>query len=278
MILFRDFYQDCSQFFSCHWLVEPPSLASSFSLHYPDQPLISYLNPLRGALISVFDSSHAALLADHSSAMGIMASVDLNNVVWREPVQSLPILATSESATHVIDTLMPYLQKYGSPSFSLHGVMMDIFGKGVLLLGPSGTGKSDCALQLLQREHRLISDDHVRFYRFAHNIVAFSEKKLHSLLEIRGLGVIDVHQWFGPCATLREKAVDLIITLASPDPSPDPRPLEKKLAKKTLLGISIPHLHLPPFFKRDGALLVENAVKFAFSSPSVAIDRFLIGA
>lgn len=263
---YAEFFKHCQSFFFSHWLVRPSLREMPLPINFP---AIGYVNPLYPPLISIMTQSEEYTLLDPlHTCLGIVTT-SCDNIPAR-----IPLLSVQASSSTVLECLTPYVQKHFQPIHIEHGVMMDILGKGVLILGPSGSGKSQAAFNLLARGHRLISDDCVSCYRVcAFEVKAYADPRLKNLLEIRGLGVIDVRQWYGPCSTLAEKTIDLVITL---DPKQaDRRPLKKELDEKIILGVSLPHLTLALDFKRDLAMLIESAVKFAFCPSSMEIDNLL---
>lgn len=273
---FSQFYDDCQAYFPCQWLIPPSQSSSMFSDE--NVPLISYINPLKTPIISVTDFSEDyefSLLSQ--SQVAVLANVSNFLCASLSSFKcSVPLLITSANTNDVIETLLPYLQKNLRRPAIQHGVMLDIFGKGVFLIGPSGIGKSEGALALLSRGHRLVSDDITYFYRAKSNqLVGYSPARLQNLLEIRGLGVIDVRQWHGPCSITKEKALDLVITLSQDQNKPSFRPIKKELGEKIILGVSVPHIALDLAFKRDLAMLIESAVQFAFSSSPAIIENLL---
>jgi len=158
----------------------------------------------------------------------------------------------------------------------LHGVFLCIFGKGVLLTGNSGCGKSECALHLLDRAHQLIADDLPEFTLQENVVVGRCPAPLKQLLEIRGLGILDVQQWYGEHATLPEHRLDLIIELTqNQTPTVAERVLQPKLDNKIILGKSILHLHIDIALSKNLAILVESAVRLAFAPPSPVVERLL---
>jgi len=162
------------------------------------------------------------------------------------------------------------------PDLSLHGVFLAIFDRGVLLQGPSGCGKSECALHLLDRGHQLIADDAPLFFRANDTVIGHSPLSLQNLLEVRGLGIIDVQQLYGTKAILLEKPLELIIefTAFTSSDAQYERVLQPKLESKIILEQAIPTLRLNSFCKHM-AILVETAVRLAFSPVSPAIEQLL---
>ncbi len=148
---------------------------------------------------------------------------------------------------------------------NLHGVFLNIFNKGVLLTGKSGVGKSECALALLDRQHQLICDDAPFFEVKNRSLIGTAPKEIFSLLEVRGLGVINVAQLFGTQAIKKEGVLDLIIELVTPADLDEPlRKIEKELLNKQIMGVSIPHLTVSVMLKHHMAILIETALKLVF--------------
>ena len=126
----------------------------------------------------------------------------------------IPLLQTDESTTSFMARLTQYLTRELALETNVHGGLIDVYGVGVLIVGSSGVGKSEAALELIKRGHRLVADDNVIIKRVADNILMGSSPPLiDNMLEIRGIGVIDVLQLFGAGAVLPEKRISLIINL-----------------------------------------------------------------
>jgi HPr kinase/phosphorylase len=145
---------------------------------------------------------------------------------------------------------------------SLHGVLVDVFGVGVLLLGESGTGKSECALDLVSRGHRLVADDVVEVSRQGEAIVigrGSAQARHH--MEVRGLGIINVRDLFGVTAIRHRKRIELVIQLESwrPDAEYDRLGIEEQT--QTILGVAVPRLRIPVSAGRSIAILVEVAAR-----------------
>ncbi len=143
---------------------------------------------------------------------------------------------------------------------SLHGVLVDVYGVGVLILGPSGIGKSECALDLVTRGHRLVADDMVHLRRMADCTIlgsGFDLIKHH--MEIRGLGIIDIKSLFGGNAIRQRKKVELVVELAEWRVDYDRLGLEEQ--KYSICGIELPMVRIPVNPGRNLATIVEVAVK-----------------
>jgi len=123
------------------------------------------------------------------------------------------IMRTAMETVDVTSTVIDYLNRALAPQISRHGVLMNIYGQGVLLLGDSGVGKSETAIELLKRGHRLVADDAVDIWRISNNLYGTAPELIRHYIEIRGVGVIDVKQLFGMGAVQYETEIDLVIQL-----------------------------------------------------------------
>lgn len=129
-----------------------------------------------------------------------------------------PLFKSEDATTSLISKLTSYLETQLAPETNLHGVLVDVYGIGVLITGDSGVGKSETALELVKRGHRLVADDNVEIKEISRNILMGKPPKLiEHLLEIRGLGIINVMTMFGAGSILPEKRVMLNINLETWD-------------------------------------------------------------
>lgn len=158
---------------------------------------------------------------------------------------------------------------------NLHGVFLQIFDKGVLLKGTPGSGKSETALALLTRGHRLVADDAPWFSLVGNQWHGIADKMQQGILCVRSLGLIDVAQLLGESAVQPSMPLDLIITLDNTHYEIPPQQLEIKLENKILEGISVPTLTLPIATSHNVAILIETAVKLAFMPKSARIQSIL---
>ncbi len=172
------------------------------------------------------------------------------------------VLGSSLSATETVDLCRRVLQEKLSPSTTEHGVMVDILGVGVLILGESGIGKSECALDLLLRGHRLVADDQVLLKKVGENeVMASADPVLRGHMEIRGLGIIEITRLFGSPALCEAKMVNLVIQLADWTDSDGFERLGVEEKTYDVLGCSIPLVKLPIRTGRNIASVVEVAAR-----------------
>lgn len=176
--------------------------------------------------------------------------------------ENIPLLRSSALSSISIASLSGYLEKRLAPRMTVHGVLIEIFGLGVLLMGSSGIGKSECALELVLKGHRLITDDYVELTRRGTDrLLGSGGKVLKHHMELRGLGIINVKELFGISATRVSKVVDFAVRLErwNPDADYDRLGLERDAIE--FLGISIPLVAMPVAPGRNVATLVEVAAR-----------------
>ena len=148
------------------------------------------------------------------------------------------------------------------PRTYLHGVLLDIYGLGVMLIGSSGVGKSECALDLIARGHSLVSDDRVTVRRYpTGDLVGYCEGSLRHHMELRGIGIINVQDLFGLAAVRERKALDLVIELESWDEEQEYDRLGLDETVFHVLGTPCPYIRMPVALGRNVAMLVEIAAR-----------------
>ena len=173
----------------------------------------------------------------------------------------LPILRTSQVSSIAIAVVSNFLQEALAPQITLHGVLMELYGIGVLLLGESGIGKSECALDLITRGHRLISDDTVLVKRVGEKLEGISPEIIQGHLEIRGLGIINVKDLFGISAVGNNKQIDLCIHLQAWNKVDEIDRLGADTYTEDIFGVQVPMVILPISPGRNTSTLVETAVR-----------------
>jgi HPr kinase/phosphorylase len=175
---------------------------------------------------------------------------------------SLPLLSTPVVSSIAINTVTQCLQEMLAPLIVRHGVLMDIYGLGVLIEGASGIGKSECALDLIARGHRLVSDDVVEVRRIGSDrLSGTAPELLREHLEIRGLGIINIRDLFGVSATSSSKNIDLSIMLERWDEASEVDRLGIDAQAIEILGVDVPQVLIPVSPGRNLSTLVETAVR-----------------
>ena len=175
----------------------------------------------------------------------------------------IPMFATKESSAFVIDVLRAYLSKHFADRSSMHGVFMDILGLGVLITGESGLGKSELGLELISRGNGLVADDAVDLYRINQTTIeGRCPELLQNLLEVRGIGLLDIRGIFGETAVRRKMRLKLIVHLVRKET------MEREYERipyepltQDVLGIPVRKVVIQVLAGRNIAVLVEAAVR-----------------
>jgi HPr kinase/phosphorylase len=174
----------------------------------------------------------------------------------------VPILRTSHLSSNFIESVQNYLEDILTAQTSMHGVLLDVFGVGILLLGKSGIGKSEIALDLVMRGHRLVADDIVDVKRRSPDAVlgAGSEIIKHHM-EIRGLGIINIKDLFGVASIRERKRIEIVLELVEWDPDVEYDRLGVEEKKFRILDVEIPMLIVPVRPGRNMTTIVEVAAR-----------------
>ena len=175
--------------------------------------------------------------------------------------KAIPLLQTPALSSVLISRITSYLEERLAPETTLHGVLMDVFGVGVLIRGKSGIGKSECALELIVRGHRLVADDVVKLkLRSAEVIIGSSPGLTRYLIEIRGLGVLNVKELFGVTAVRYRKRVEMLVNLERWQGEAYERlGLEEQQAN--ILDVELPLFNIPVAPGRNLAIIIEVAAR-----------------
>ena len=172
-----------------------------------------------------------------------------------------PILISNDATTYLMSMITQYLAVKLAERSSVHGVLVEVFGMGVLLTGESGVGKSETALALVQHGHRLIADDRVDVYQRDHEtVVGEAPRILKHLMEIRGIGIIDVLKLFGIGAIKDETEISLVINLTNWDSKANSDRLGFQENTRIICGIAVPQVTIPVKVGRNMENIVEVAV------------------
>lgn len=172
----------------------------------------------------------------------------------------IPILQSPESTTYVSSILTDYLRERLAKRTSMHGVLVEIKGMGVLLTGASGVGKSETALGLVHRGHRLIADDRVDVYQQDHDtVMGEAPKILRHLMEIRGIGIINVMDLFGVGAVKNRTEIQLVIKLANWNDKENYDRLGFDEDTREICNVQIPQITIPVKVGRNIESIIEVA-------------------
>ncbi len=198
--------------------------------------------------------------------------------IERANEHNVPLLRTALMTTRLVSQLNAFLERYFAPEIQVHGVLVDVFGMGTLLMGESGVGKSECALELVERGHRLVADDIVILTRISkYDLVGRSPELIKYHMEIRGVGILNIEMLFGVASVIQEKRVDLVIQLEPWDESREYDRLGLEEQYHTFLDVQVPEYVIPVQPGRNLSIIVEMAaltqrLKNAGCNPALELD------
>ena len=190
------------------------------------------------------------------------------------------LLRSAESTVDVTSKLIDYLNRAMAPQIARHGVLMNIYGQGVLILGDSGIGKSESAIELIMRGHRLVADDAVEIRRISNQLIGTAPEVIRHYIEIRGVGVIDVQQLFGMGAVQFDTEIDLVIQLEQWVDGKFYDRLGLGEEKYEMLGVELPIVTIPVRPGRNLAGIVEIAtmknrqMKYGYNAARDFVTQF----
>ena len=247
-------------------------------------PIAGYLNLVKPNQVQVLGPEEVKYLAQlkknsHKDAMSrlfkcapamiIFASITNSDEIEDDFIETAnqtktPLLYSHLASNELTELLQYHLSRLLGDSKILHGVFMEVMGIGVLLTGPSGIGKSELALELISRGHRLIADDAPEFRRSAPDTIrGRSPALLKDFLEVRGLGILNVRAMFGDTSIVETKRLRLIVHIdtISDDTLWEIDRIGSSQRKKKILDVEIPEVQIPVAPGRNVAVIIEAAVR-----------------
>ena len=249
---------------------------------FPGMALVGHLNLIHPNRVQVIGTGEAQYLdsldaterarvikslAECSTTAVIVVANDIQppaDLCRATDASELPVFTTALASPVVIDHLQYFLTRALAPRVTVHGVYMEVMGTGVFITGASGIGKSELALELLSRNHRLIADDAVEFIRVGPDtLVGQCPQTLSHYLEVRGLGILDVRMMFGETAVRHKKRLHLVVQLeqlSEKDMAGIDR-LQAQQSQRAILDVEIPEVVLFVAPGRNLAVLVEAATR-----------------
>ena len=173
----------------------------------------------------------------------------------------VPVYGTQAETSMFTGKAIAFLSEALAPRVTQHGVLVDVYGEGVLITGESGVGKSECALELIKRGHQLVADDVVDIARVGRKLRGESPEIVRDFMELRGIGIVDIKLIFGIGAIMRRKTIDMVIHLELWIPGKDYDRLGTKDATMDILGVAVPLINVPVRSGRNLAMIVEIAAR-----------------
>lgn len=220
---------------------------------------MNYLKTLNGGLKinridKLFSYPIPALIVTSNQKMD-------ETIVYCAKKHKRPLLRTKDRTSKLVSNLINYLEDKLAPEIIIHGVFVEVFGIGVLIKGKSGIGKSETALELIKRGHRLISDDAVQLRCIDNALKGTSPELTRYLMEIRGIGILDIKHLYGVGSVRTEKKLEIIIELEEWNDNKQYDRLGLDENFEEMLDVKIPKLIVPVKHGRNIAMIIEVASK-----------------
>lgn len=172
----------------------------------------------------------------------------------------VPVFRTKASTTDFMAEFLRYLNFELAPRISMHGVLVDIYGEGVLIMGESGIGKSEAALELIRRGHRLVADDVVEIKRISDTeLLGYGPEVIRYFIELRGIGILDAKELYGVEAVKFDQTIDMVVKLETWNPEKQYDRLGLNEQTMTILGNRVISYNIPIRPGRNVALIAETA-------------------
>ncbi len=172
-----------------------------------------------------------------------------------------PLFRSPKVTTDIMSDLHIYLNRLLAPTVNEHGVLMEVFGVGLLLTGKSGVGKSETAMELIKRGHRLIADDNVIIKQIANELYGTAPDIIRYFMELRGVGIINVKSMYGSGSVLNEKKIEIVIQMENWQQGKEYERIGDTQNAAEYLGVKIPKLVVPVSPGRNLAIIIEVAAR-----------------
>ena len=243
-----------------------PGLQFSGFYEYFDNKRIQVMGNMEYAYLSGLDAekrrkSIADLFAYHFPALILTRGLEpFPEMLELAKEHNVPLFGAEESTSVFISKLVAFLNLQLAPRITRHGVLIEIYGEGVLILGESGVGKSETAIELVKRGHRLIADDAVEIKKASNiTLVGSSPDNIRHFLELRGIGIINARQLFGVGAVKLTEKIDMVVEMELWNPEKTYDRMGVDTHFMTILGVKVPLLTIPVKPGRNLAVILEVA-------------------
>ena len=250
---------------SCSRVNRPGLQMVGFYDHY-EQARLQIIGKAENLFIQDMNAEERAKRLDdffRSAPVGIIFTTSMEigkDFIELAEKYSVPLMRTSTRTSEFMAALIAYLNVELGPRITRHGVLVEVYGEGILLLGDSGVGKSETAIELLKRGHRLIADDAVEIKKVsATTLVGRAPEIIRHYVELRGVGIVDVRRLFGMGAVKESEKIDLVINLEEWDNNKMYDRLGLDENTTNILGIDIPSITLPVSSGRNLSVVIEVA-------------------
>ena len=238
---------------------------SSMEVNRPGLELTGYFEFFDNKRIQILGNTEFSYLGSIFSfgppAVIICRQIEPSNVILESAkLHKVSIFRTDENTSDLTARLVQFLSRELAPRITRHGVLVEVYGEGCLLIGDSGVGKSETAIELIKRGHRLVADDAVEILRTSVNtIVGRSPQNIRHFIELRGIGIINARQLFGMGAIKTSEKIDMVVSLELWDNTKvyDRMGLDNEYME--ILGVEVPTMTIPVKPGRNLAVIIEVA-------------------
>ena len=245
--------------------VNRPGLQLGGYYKYFDASRIQIVGKAEESYLKQFDDQKIDSLTDDffekkPTAVIICRGIEITEFREKAKKYGVPLLRTSDNTSEFMASLIAFLNLSLAPRITRHGVLVEVYGEGILILGESGVGKSETAIELVKRGHRLIADDAVEIRKVSNkSLVGTAPSNIRHFIELRGIGIINVSRIFGAGAVKLTEKIDYIINIETWDNEKvyDRMGLEDQTTE--ILGLNIPSITIPVKPGRNLAVIIEVA-------------------
>ena len=241
-------------------------ISSTGYFEFFDNKRIQVLGNTEFSYLGRFGSEAQKMVIDSIFSFGppaviICRGIEPSNVIMESAkLHKVSILSTNQSTSSLTAALVQYLNHALAPRITRHGVLVEVYGEGCLLIGDSGVGKSENAMELIKRGHRLVADDAVEIRRTSPTtLVGQSPENIRHFIELRGIGIINARQLFGIGAVKMQEKIDMVINLENWDSAKVYDRMGLSNEYMDILGVEVPTLTIPVKPGRNLAVIIEVA-------------------
>ncbi len=213
----------------------------------------------------------------------VARDMPITNALKQQAIEAnCPILRSKKITSVLMNDLFYYLNILLAPQTNVHGVLMDVSGVGVLIIGNSGIGKSETAIELIKRGHRLVTDDNVLIKRISKRLVGYAPERIQHFLELRGIGIINVKEMYGSGSILMQKDVKLVIELEAWQADKEYERLGNKTIYHDILGVKVMKYIIPVKPGRNLSIIIESATRnyiaqsFGYNSAQDLLEKTMM--
>lgn len=269
--------------------VNRPGLQLGGYYMYFDESRIQIVGKAEESYLKQFDEEKIEKLTDDffakkPAAVIICRGIEIEEFSEKAAKYGVPLLRTNDSTSEFMAALIAFLNLNLAPRITRHGVLVEVYGEGILILGESGVGKSETAIELVKRGHRLIADDAVEIRKVSNkSLVGTAPSNIRHFIELRGIGIINVSRIFGAGAVKLTEKIDYIINIEPWDNEKvyDRMGLEEQTTE--ILGLKIPSITIPVKPGRNLAVIIEVAAmnnrqkKLGYNAAADLLNRLGMG-